>query len=75
MNTFHSELASLSVSKCITCLEKFPGLSVAVVSPDTDSTECVRCIRDKHIPKVYSRANNMNPGLVPPELLVCDIDI
>ena len=33
MNTFHSKLASLSVSKCITCLEKFPGLSVAVVSP------------------------------------------
>ena len=61
----HSEmktflLASLTVSKCITCLERFPGLTVAIVSPD--STECVRCRRDKHIPKVYSTTNNMNPG-------------
>ena len=70
MNTFHSKLASLTVSKCITCLERFPGLTVAIVSPD--STECVRCRRDKHIPKVYSTANNMNPGPVPPELVVCD---
>ena len=70
MKTFHSKLASLTVSKCITCLERFPGLTVAIVSPD--STECVRCRRDKHITKVYSTANNMNPGPVPPELMVCE---
>ena len=51
-------------------LREIPGLTVAIVSPHC--TECVRCRRDKHIPKVYSTANNMNPGPVPPELVVCD---
>ena len=37
---------------------------------DEIETECVRCSRDKHIPKMYSIANNMNPGDVPPELTV-----
>ena len=42
----------------------------AVISPDSDDTQCVRCRHDKHVPKVYS-SNNMNPGPVPPELQVC----
>ena len=67
---FHSHLAALQVSKCITCLEEFPGLNVRTVSPDSNDTECVRCIRDKHIPKLYSSMNNMDPGPVPPELQV-----
>ena len=70
MRTFHSKLAALQASKCITCSERFPGLSVTTVSPNTDDTECLRCRRDKYIPKLYASANNMNPGPVPPELLV-----
>ena len=67
---FHSHLAAIQVSKCVTCLEKFPGLNVRTVSPDSNDTECVRCIRDKHIPKLYSCMKNMDPGPVPPELQV-----
>ena len=29
-----------------------------------------RCANDKHIPKLYSSGNNMNPGIVPPQLQV-----
>ena len=25
-------------------------------------SECLRCAREKHIPKFYSSANNINPG-------------
>ena len=32
--------------------------------------ECLRCTRDKYSPKLYSSANNMNPGVVPPQLMV-----
>ena len=67
---FHSHLAALHVSKCITCLENFPGLNVRTVSPDSCDTECVRCSQDKHIPKLYSFMNNIDPGPVPPELQV-----
>ena len=70
MVNFHSHLAALQVSKYITCLEKFPGLNVRTVSPDSSDTECVRCSRDKHIPKLYLSMNNMDPGPVPPELQV-----
>ena len=70
MVNFHSHLAALQVSKCITCLENFPGLNVRTVLPDSSDTECVRCRRDKHIPKLYSSMNNMDPGPVPPELQV-----
>ena len=35
-----------------------------------NSTECARCGRDKRIPKLYSAANNMIPGPVPPQLQV-----
>ena len=34
------------------------------------SAECQRCSRDKHIPKLYSSANNMDPGPIPSELQV-----
>ena len=63
-------ILALQFSKCITYLEKFPGLNVRTVSPDSNDTECVRCIRDKRIPKLYPSMNNMNPGPVPPELQV-----
>ena len=65
MLKFHSELATLEVLSCTTCLESFPGLKLK-----SQSTECVRCSRDKHTPKLYSSANNMDPGPVPSELQV-----
>ena len=34
------------------------------------SNECLRCTRDKYSPKLHSSANNRNPGVVPPQLMV-----
>ncbi len=65
MLKFHEHMASLNVSRCTTCLERFPGIQLG-----SQSSECLRCIRDKHTPKLYSSANNMDPGIVPPELQV-----
>ena len=45
--------------------------SVRSVSTSSTESECLRCTRDKHNPKLYSSANNMNPGVVPPQLMVC----
>ena len=67
MNKFHSGIAALQVSTCVTCMEKFPGMTVKMTSA---GTECIRCNRDKHTPKAYSLDNNMHPGSVPQELLV-----
>ena len=64
MQSFHRDIAALSSPTCITCMESFPGMRV------TSKSECARCSRDKHTPKVFSEANNMNPGQVPPELQV-----
>ena len=64
---FHSGMAGLQVSTCVTCMEKFPGMTVRMTSA---GTECIRCSRDKHCPKIYSSENNMNPGPLPHELLV-----
>lgn len=63
MSKFHADLASIEVSRCTTCSEGFLGLRL-------HSHECQRCSRDKHIPKLYSSANNMDPGPVPPQLQV-----
>ena len=46
-------------------MESFPGLQLHL-----ESTECLRCSRDKRIPKLYSSANNMDPGPIPSELQV-----
>ena len=64
MQSFHRDIAALSSPTCITCMESFPGMK------GTSKSECARCSRDKHTPKVFSEANNMNPGQVPPELQV-----
>ena len=64
MTKFHKEIATLSSQTCTTCMEMFPGLKV------NSRSECVRCSRDKHMPKLFSMANNMNPGPVPSELQV-----
>ena len=45
-------------------------MSVRSVSTSSTESECLRCTRDKHSPKLYSSANNMKPGVVPPQLMV-----
>ena len=65
MHKFHAHFATLDLSTCTTCLEGFPGLQLHL-----GSAECLRCSRDKHIPKLYSSANNMDPGPIPSELQV-----
>ena len=41
----------MQVSSCITCHERFPGMSVRM---SESGTECLQCGRDKHSPKSYS---------------------
>ena len=62
MKEFHSKLSTLKVSTCVTSLEGFPGLIVRSASASSAESERLRCACDKHIPKFYSSANNMNPG-------------
>ncbi len=62
MLKFHEHMAQLDVLKCTTCLEQFPGLQIC-----SQSTECLRCSRDKYTPKLHLSANNMDPGSEPPE--------
>ncbi len=70
MDKFHHEMSSIESTICIVCSEKFPGTKMASLS-----TTCIRCYRDKANPKLYSSENNMNPGAVPNELQVCDINL
>ena len=65
MRRFHNYFATLNSPKCSTCSESFPGIQLR--SP---TTECVRCYRDKHTPKLYSSANGMDPGPLPSQLQV-----
>ena len=60
MRNFHLSITNIDVPKCITCLESFPGMSMC-----TDSNECNRCHRDQCSPKLFSHANNVDPGDVP----------
>ena len=64
LKKFHLYFSSLEVPTCSTSLESFPGLRL--LGP----TECVRCGRDKRVPKLFSEENNMHPGCVPPQLQV-----
>ena len=65
MRKFHEAISTIETPICSTCLEKFPGMRMS-----TKSAECDRCARDKQLPKLYSAANVMSPGSVPPELQV-----
>ena len=66
MHSFHSMIAATRFHRCVTCLENFPNVSVI-----SRTAECRRCHMDKHIPKLCSSANNMDPGKVSPQLQVC----
>ena len=68
IRNFHFSLAALQVPECIVHLERFPGLAVRAISPDSNDSECTHCRLDKYIPKLYSSANNMDPGPLPSEL-------
>ena len=65
MLKFHQQISMVQISTCYTCLEKFPGKKLT-----SQRSECLRCSRDNLSPKLYSAANNMSPGPVPPELQV-----
>ena len=65
---FSEAIASTKSSKCDTCLENFPTLSVSTQLNGVN--ECSRCANDKCIPKLYSMGNNMDPGAVPTQLQV-----
>ena len=65
MRTFHAHFSALTSPTCSTCLESFPGLQLR-----PSSTECVRCLKDLRTPKLFSSANNMDPGTLPSQLQV-----
>ena len=65
MRKFHANMATLDTLTCSTCSERFPGLHFHL-----KSNECLHCNHDKHIPKLYSSPNNMNPAPIPPQLQV-----
>ena len=64
MRSFHLEMSTIDTPTCSTCMEKFPGLKV------NGRSECLRCARDKKVPKVYSLENNVHPGPIPTQLQV-----
>ena len=58
MRGFHE---SIELQRFCIGLERFPNMFI------TDSGSCKRCDNYKHIPKLFSAGNNMNPGSVPLE--------
>ena len=68
MLKYHQGMATIQTPMCSTCMERWPGMKVSA-----RSSECQRCSRDKGAPKMYSGANNMDPGSVPLELEVIEI--
>ena len=60
LSAFHSKMWSLSFHHCSYCNESFPNVKLT-----SDPSVCSRCSRDKQEPKLYSAANNMDPGSVP----------
>ena len=67
LQQFHATLATLANVQCDVCLERFPSVKADV------SGVCNRCCGDPGEIKLYSAANNMDPGVVPPELSVSHI--
>ena len=58
MRGFHD---SIVLERFCIGLERFPNMFI------TDSGSCKCCDNGKHIPKLFSAGNNMNPGSVPLE--------
>ena len=57
---FHAKMSSLPYCQCSCCNESFPSMKLT-----SGDSVCSRCSRDKQEPKLYSAANNMDPGSVP----------
>jgi len=64
MREFYLDLTALH-TLCDVCLKQFPSIKT------NEAGVCYCCQHDTEVPKLYSAANNMNPGSVPPELCVC----
>ena len=58
-------MAQLKFHECNTCKERFTGLRLR-----SDLSQCIQCSNDHHQTKLYSSANNMDPGPVPQVLQV-----
>ena len=70
MTKFHARVSQICFAHCTTCNEGFPSVTLC-----SQSSECVRCSRDKRMPKLYSGDNNMDPGTLPVELQVIYITL
>ena len=68
MRTFHAQFSTLTLLKYSICFKSFPGLSLR-----PSSAECLHCSRDLCTLKLYTCANNMDPGKLPPQLQVSNI--
>ena len=64
LKQFHEKLFKLEAALCVVCLERFPTIKI------NEAGVCSRCGADTRVPKLYSAANNMDPGPLPPELCV-----
>ena len=69
MQQFHANMAAIQNVLCNICWECFPSISSDIPGL------CNRCRADSDVPKLYSAANNMDPGQVPPELSVSYLDV
>ena len=65
MQQLLARLASLQSPKCVTCQPS------RQVSATNDEMECVRCSRDKHIPKMYRAGNLGQEGNFGRSLVLC----
>ena len=65
MTRFHERVSQICFAYCTTCNKGFPSVTLC-----SQSSEWVRCSRDKRMPKLYSGDNNMDPGTVLVELQV-----
>ena len=66
MGSFHSSQEQLQHRQCTVCKETWP--TKQNLSKDPARYVCHRCMRDKKSLKAYSAENDMDPGIVPPQL-------
>ena len=65
---FYSSLSALQNVLCRTCLEYFPTINTN--HPANEVEMCDHCSNQSTELKLYSAANDMDPGVVPAELCV-----
>jgi len=63
MTKFYDDYNIIIHVLCVKSMQ-FPFITVT-------NNICTKCNRDSHTPKLYSAANNMDPGTLPTELMVC----